>query len=562
MVQSVSVASSRSGHMVLCCLCGLSMPPNPANMCLNCIKSQVDITQSISKEEVIFFCRECERYLQPPKYWVSCDTESKELLTICLKRIHGLSKLKLVDAKFLYTEPHSRRLKVKITIQAEVFNGTVLQQSLVVDFVVRNQQCDACQKSYTHHTWSAVVQLRQKVNHKRTMMFLEQLILKHHMHDKCLNIKEVTDGIDFFFAARNQAMRFIDFIKTVAPIKSSTSERLITHDMKSNIHNYKYSFSIDIPPVCREDLICLPHKLCRDMGGIGPLVLCSKVNSKIYFIDPTTLQESEITKEVYWKHSFTSLMDTQRQVQYTVLDVEPIRQETQYMKNSKHKLVEAQVVRSDEMGNENDVVFIKTHLGRILKPGDNVMGYDVRNSSYNDHYVKEFKKIANMPDVILVRKIYEKRRGRKWKLRTLMKDPELANPKKNEKPSERVKDRERFMEELEEEKELRDQIDLIKLDEDASNHNGNDKDDDDRDDDSEQEEIAPGVQDEELRDEQDLVQKTNESDYDDGFQDDEVDEELEEAELEKRRNDKREALEKRREEEKDDTMIIVANKKK
>lgn len=466
-------------------------------MCINCIRSQVDITDGIAKEEIIFFCRECERYLQPPKYWVSCDPESKELLTICLKRIHGLNKVKLIDAKFLWTEPHSRRLKVKLTIQKEVFNGTVLQQSIVVDFIVRNQQCEACQKSYTLHNWAAVVQVRQKVNHKRTMMFLEQLILKHHMHEKTLNVKEVTDGIDFFFAAKNQAMRFVDFVKSVVPIKYFTSERLITHDMKSNIFNYKYSFSIDIPPICREDLVCLPHKLSRQMGGIGPLVLCSKVNSKLYFLDPTTLQESEMTKEVYWKHSFTSLMDTQRLVQYTVLDVEPVHRESQYSKHSKHNLVEVQVVRSDEMGNDNNVIFVKSHLGKILKPGDNVMGYDVKNSSYNDHYMKEFKKIPNLPDAILVRKVYTRRRGRNWKLRSLTKDIDTEEGKKDGRED---KDLQRFMEELEEDKELRDQIDLIKIDTNEKPQKSQEEEDSD-------EEIAPGINDDELRDASELISR-------------------------------------------------------
>jgi nonsense-mediated mRNA decay protein 3 len=32
--------------------------------------------------------------------------ESKELLTYCIKRVRGLQKVKLVDAAFIWTEPH------------------------------------------------------------------------------------------------------------------------------------------------------------------------------------------------------------------------------------------------------------------------------------------------------------------------------------------------------------------------------------------------------------------------------------------------------------------------
>ena len=44
----------------------------------------------------------------------------------------------MVDAAFIWTEPHSRRLKVKITVQKEVLNGTLLQQTFVVEFIIQN----------------------------------------------------------------------------------------------------------------------------------------------------------------------------------------------------------------------------------------------------------------------------------------------------------------------------------------------------------------------------------------------------------------------------------------
>jgi NMD protein affecting ribosome stability and mRNA decay len=37
-----------------------------------------------------------------------------------LKKIKGLNKVKLIDASWVWTEPHSRRLKVKLTVQKEV----------------------------------------------------------------------------------------------------------------------------------------------------------------------------------------------------------------------------------------------------------------------------------------------------------------------------------------------------------------------------------------------------------------------------------------------------------
>ncbi len=104
-------------------------------------------------------------------------------LAICLKKIaKPLQKVRLINANFLWTEPHSRRIKVSITIQKEILTGTVLQQTFVLMLVVHGGQCPACTKLAAKNTWKAAVQVRQKVQHKRTFLFLEQLILKHNAH--------------------------------------------------------------------------------------------------------------------------------------------------------------------------------------------------------------------------------------------------------------------------------------------------------------------------------------------------------------------------------------------
>ncbi|KAG2377848.1 hypothetical protein C9374_008933 [Naegleria lovaniensis] len=513
-------------------------------MCLNCIKSQVDITDGITKSETIFFCRECERYLQPPKYWIKCDLESKELLTLCLKRIHGLNRVKLIDAKFLWTEPHSKRLKVKVTIQKEVLgNGTVLQQSFVVEFIVRNQQCEVCQKSHTLYTWNAVVQVRQKLDHKRTFLFLEQLILKHNVHEKAINIKEEADGLDFFFSEKSHAKKLVDFLQSVSPIKLKTGERLVTHDAKSNTFNFKYSFSLEIAPICREDLICLPKRLSTSMGGIGPLVLCTKVNKNLFFIDPTTLQTSELDGSLYWRQPFTSTLTSRQLSEFTVIDVELLdysyfaknNNNNMPAANGKYVLCEVQIVRSDEMN--MDPIFVKSHLGNLLHPGDTVLCYDLRKAQYDEGVLSEYKnsQTEKLPEAIIVKKVYKKRRDRNWELKTLASEKNFNNPnvkdegpqgddvvmkkksanKKAEKLSgnekldqkRKEKDVEEFYQELEEDKEMRSKINIFKskkkqtsttnaVPSSTLNQDENDESSDSED------EFAPGIADEELLDEE------------------------------------------------------------
>jgi nonsense-mediated mRNA decay protein 3 len=41
-------------------------------------------------------------------------------MALCLKKLKNLSKVKLIDANFLWTEPHSKRIKVKLSIQVLV----------------------------------------------------------------------------------------------------------------------------------------------------------------------------------------------------------------------------------------------------------------------------------------------------------------------------------------------------------------------------------------------------------------------------------------------------------
>ena len=43
----------------------------------------------------------------------------RELMALCLKKLKNLNKVKLIDANFLWTEPHSKRIKVKLAIQVK-----------------------------------------------------------------------------------------------------------------------------------------------------------------------------------------------------------------------------------------------------------------------------------------------------------------------------------------------------------------------------------------------------------------------------------------------------------
>ena len=56
------------------------------------MQTQIDITEQIPKQGQLQMCNKCIRYLQPPNTWISAQLESRELLTVCLKRIKGINK--------------------------------------------------------------------------------------------------------------------------------------------------------------------------------------------------------------------------------------------------------------------------------------------------------------------------------------------------------------------------------------------------------------------------------------------------------------------------------------
>lgn len=352
---------------------------------------------------------------------------------------------------------------MKITIQQEAFEGTILQQIFEVEYVVAYHQCPDCAKSFTANTWRAVVQVRQKVAHKRTFLYLEQLILKHSAHKDTINIKEVKDGLDFFYAQRNHAEKFVDFLTSVAPVKSKKSQELISVDIHTSTKSYKFSFSIELVPICKDDLVALPIKLAKQIGNIAPLTLCYRVGTSVNVIDPNTLQTADVSAPIYWRSPFVSLADVQELVEFVVMDIEPIGQP-----QGRFLLAEATVARSSDLGVNDNTYFTRTHLGGILHPGDSVMGYHLTGTNFNNRHFEALEQSnsysSSLPDVVLVKKHYprkKKTKSRNWRLRRMDKDDGEMLPKKQD--QERMeRDFEMFLRDVEEDTELRSTVALYK----------------------------------------------------------------------------------------------------
>ena len=158
--EQVTDMSILYAQQIRCCICGLMVPPNSANTCVQCLKNQIDITEGIETSIKINHCKECNRWRMPP--WKHIELESATMMSFCLRHIKGLNnkELHLADSSFIWTEPHSRRIKVKLTVQKEVLSKTIMQKTITVEFIVVNLQCDDCKQTYTPHKWKAQVQVR------------------------------------------------------------------------------------------------------------------------------------------------------------------------------------------------------------------------------------------------------------------------------------------------------------------------------------------------------------------------------------------------------------------
>ncbi|KAK5081909.1 ribosome-binding protein [Exophiala xenobiotica] len=386
-----------------------------------------------------------------------------ELLALCLRKLRGLSKVRIIDASFLWTEPHSRRIKVKITVQQEAFEGAIIQQTFEVEFVVASQQCPDCAKSYTANVWRASVQVRQKVPHKRTFLHLEQLMLKHGAHKEAINIKEVHDGIDFFFSQRNHAEKFVDFLNSSVPVRVKKSQELISMDIHTSKKSYKFTYSAELVPICRDDLVALPLKLAKSIGNMSPISLCYRVGTSINLIDPNNLQTADVPTAIYWRAPFTNLADVKELVEFIVLDIEPLGPS-----NGRFTLAECTVARASDLGVNDKTYFCRTHLGSVLHAGDSVMGYQLTGTNFNNAQFDDIENSSTyssqIPDVLLVKKHYARKRkpkSRSWKLKRMNKDEGDLLPKKADQ-ARMDADYEMFLRDVEEDPELRQTLALYK----------------------------------------------------------------------------------------------------
>ncbi|MES1904855.1 MAG: ribosome-binding protein, partial [Paramarteilia canceri] len=367
---------------------------------------------------------------------------------------------------------------IQIKVQKEVYENFNVEGTLDIEIVKKNLTCPQCHRAEADDYWKCQVQIRQKVNHRRTFYYLEQILLKNKLTHEISSIEKTENGINLFYQDRNAAVRMTNFIVTKVPCKLTNSQQLISEDIKNNAANIKHTICLEIVPICKESVVFLPKKIAQKHGNIARVCICTKVSSNLHFLDPTT-------KQKFWASPFKMLSDIKSLQRYIVLDID-YNYEKGYRKrdfgNKKSKnsnqrpnhhladqytLCEVTLIKenSDGQPNSNCIINAISHLSKILYPGDVVLCYDF--STCNDDEAIEYQ-MNRQSRIIVVKKFdenkqKERKRHRAYMLKRIAKNSASENDSDLASVGSSIEnDFEEFLNELEEDEEMRKNVQLFK----------------------------------------------------------------------------------------------------
>ena len=66
------------------------------------------------------------------------------------------------------------------------------------------------------------------------------------------------------------------FLQGVAPTRYKTSKQLISTDTHTGKGRYKFTYSVELLPICRGDALWLPASTAATVGQVPRFMLCNK----------------------------------------------------------------------------------------------------------------------------------------------------------------------------------------------------------------------------------------------------------------------------------------------
>jgi nonsense-mediated mRNA decay protein 3 len=281
------------------------------------------------------------------------------------------------------------------------------------------------------------VQLRQKRDDsaRRGLLILELAIARNaEIRKDILSVQTKRNGFDFYFPTADKARHFVQYLNRAAPMRTRTTQAIVSEDVKNNTANVRTTIVCDMVPLCRDDLIVVQRR-AKGVGNLsGRLCLVLKMSSAVHLVDASPARDSDMNAictdlhaESYWKggedKTYRAFLSSKRLVRFVVLNVERCcdddrgrcradehKQWKLYQGPktgvNKYALADVEVARESDFGT-NDVTFqCVTHLGHLLQVGDIVLGYDITSTVLpSEAEENAFNSTFVMPDVVLVRKV-------------------------------------------------------------------------------------------------------------------------------------------------------------
>jgi nonsense-mediated mRNA decay protein 3 len=345
---------------ISCPECGVpTIARDDGFLCLDCVRATYDwrapLEAHLKKHPKLLTlrrCTGCERVEttaanKKERRWERAERDTDELLAVLLRRVKaqlfgkkaldlvdGLSAglkagdpLALRDARLVWTEPHSRRLKLEV----DVAHASV-RQRLLLEFVEERCKCADCAGEARERRnrkmgkgggdFGARVQIRAHGGScARTMRSLEDAIRAIGKTGLAFGAARLPrgKGLDVDFAQEKDGDRFVDELRRAgrAPLRvASKTRKLLTHDPKANTVEYQKTILLEVPPISKWDLVVKEPR-----GGGGPaLYLVSSVRREIRLDRVDGHGEEEVNGEQYFRKPFESVASADALVDVRVVD--------------------------------------------------------------------------------------------------------------------------------------------------------------------------------------------------------------------------------------------------
>ncbi|KAJ1462693.1 hypothetical protein M885DRAFT_505721 [Pelagophyceae sp. CCMP2097] len=356
--------------LVACPTCGTPTEPRDDSVqCLTCTMADHDWRKPLAdhvrdhpKVLAVQICPKCllvrtSDHTSKKATWEPLPRESDALLGFLLRRIRsvllgkralatveGLSRalaggaLTLADARFVWTEPHSRRLKVDVDIAHGCASLPSVRQRCTLEFVEENVTCDACLGAKKESrgrkmggdagTFGARVVIRVKRLDKgrggaRTLRSLEDALKGlRSFTDSSTGGRRHDAGFDVDFEVEQEASRFIAELKRIgrAPLRvaGDYTKKLITHDANSNISDFQKVKFVEVPPIDKFDVVLLDAPREGKKGKKPRLALVLSVRATMRLLVLRDKSELEFGAEQYFRDPFEAIVSADAMVEFVV----------------------------------------------------------------------------------------------------------------------------------------------------------------------------------------------------------------------------------------------------